>query len=49
MNPNIFEPHYDYLKIKKRTHIYAEELFMKTLHPSRIQKLLDMGVDIDDL
>jgi hypothetical protein len=27
----------------------AEELMRKTWHPSRIQKLLDMGVDIDDL
>jgi hypothetical protein len=28
---------------------YVEELFMKTLHPKRIEKLLNMGVDIDDL
>ena len=28
---------------------YVEELFMKTLHPKRIEKFLNMGVDIDDL
>jgi len=27
---------------------YVEELMMKTWHPTRIQKLLDMGVDLED-
>jgi hypothetical protein len=33
-------------EIKKRCAIYKEELIKKVWHPSRIQKLLDMGYDI---
>ena len=46
-NPAIFE--LDYIALKKRCDIYRKELIEKTLHPSRIQKLLDLGIEIDDL
>jgi hypothetical protein len=35
--------------VKQRCLIYSEELIQKTMHPSRIQKLLDMGISIDEL
>ena len=40
---------YDYEKMKTRCNIYKEELIQKAFHPSRIQKLLDMGISIDEL
>jgi hypothetical protein len=46
-NPSIFG--YDYEALKERCHIYKEELIQITMHPSRIQKYLDMGISIDDL
>ena len=46
-NPSIFELNYDYLK--ERCNLYKEELIQKALHPSRIQKYLDMGFSIDEL
>jgi len=46
-NPNIFE--LDYSSIKTRMNLYSEELIMHTLHPSRIQKMIESGYDIDDL
>jgi hypothetical protein len=49
-NPNIFEPHYKYNKLKERMkNTYVEELLKNRLHPSRIEKLLNMGLDIDDI
>ena len=45
-NPIIF----DYKAISKyKMDIIKEELMQKTLHPYRIEKLIEMGVDIDDL
>ena len=47
-NPAIFE--YNYLKMaKERMTILREELMMKSLHPLRIAKLIELGCDIDDL
>jgi hypothetical protein len=46
-NPSIFELDYDALK--KRCEIYKEELIQKALHPSRIKKYLDQGIDFEDL
>jgi hypothetical protein len=34
---------------KERTSILLEELMQKTLHPKRIERLLQMGLSIDDL
>jgi hypothetical protein len=33
----------------KRCKIYKEEIMMKVWHPSRIEKLLEMGYDIEDM
>jgi len=47
-NPSLFV--IDYVKMaEERMSILREELMMKTLHPSRIQKLIELGCDIDDL
>ena len=46
-NPAIFE--YDYHGLKERCDIYRKELMEKAMHPSKIQKLLDMGIEIEDL
>jgi hypothetical protein len=47
-NPAIFE--YNYLKMaQQRMYLLREELMMKALHPSRIQRLIELGCDIDDL
>ena len=45
-NPSIFK--LDYFEIRKRCHIYMEELIQKTMHPNIIQKYIDMEFDIDD-
>jgi hypothetical protein len=47
-NPSIFEYDYDTMA-KERMTLLREELMMKTLHPSRIEKWLDAGMSIDDL
>ena len=46
-NPSIFE--LDYERLKQRCAIFKEELIQKVMHPSRIQKYLDAGYEIDDL
>jgi hypothetical protein len=46
-NPYIVELDYDALK--ERCNIYKEELIQRAMHPSRIQKYLDMGIDLEDL
>jgi hypothetical protein len=50
-NPSIFEPEYqyEYEALKERCDIYKEELMQIAMHPSRIQKILDMGISIDEL
>jgi len=40
---------YDYEALTERCNIYKEELIKKTMHPSKIQKYLDMGISIDEL
>jgi len=45
-NPSIFELDFDYLR--KRCHIYIEELIKKTMHPNIIQKYLNLELDMDD-
>jgi hypothetical protein len=35
--------------IKKRCSIFNEELIMKSMHPSRLQKYVNQGYDIEDL
>jgi hypothetical protein len=45
-NPSIFE--LDYTAIGRRIASLKEELIAAASHPRRIQRLMDMGVDIDD-
>jgi hypothetical protein len=47
MNPSIFELTYDGLK--RRCNLYKEELMKVALHPSRIQKYLDIGITMEEL
>jgi len=42
-NESIFE--YNYRGIKERCELYKDELMAESLHPSRIKKLLDLGID----
>jgi len=46
-NPSIFE--LDYNALKERCNIYKEELMQKVMHPSRIQKYLNLGYDVDEI
>jgi len=48
-NPSIFELVVDYETMKENCLIYKEELMQKAMHPSRIQRYLDMGISIDEL
>jgi hypothetical protein len=48
-NPAIFEPVYDYHKMKERMRTtIAEELLQKAMHPSRLKRYLDMGGDLEN-
>ena len=46
-NPSIFE--FDYAAIERRISPFKEELIAAATHPRRIQRLLDLGVDIDNI
>jgi len=47
-NPAIFE--FNYKKVAtKRMNILREDLMMKALHPKRIERWLEQGLDMDDL
>ena len=46
-NTSIFE--LDYSSMKERYSIYKEELIQVALHPSRIQKYLEQGINFEDL
>jgi len=35
--------------LRRRCHIYKLELVQKAFHPSRIQRLLNQGIDLEDL
>lgn len=45
--PEIFELDYNFLR--KRMNIIKEELIAKVMHPKRIQKWIDSGMDIEDI
>jgi hypothetical protein len=47
-NPGIFDYNYQTLAIE-RTNTFREELMMNALHPRRIQKMLDSGMDLEDI
>jgi hypothetical protein len=39
----------DYETIKKRCNIYKEELMQIALHPSRIERYIQMGISVDEI
>ena len=47
-NPSIFMAITNYKFLKKRMDIIREELVMKCMHPSRLERWIEMGGDIDD-
>jgi hypothetical protein len=47
-NPAIFEKKIDYQFLKQRMEIIRQELMIKCMHPTRLEKWLLMGGDIDD-
>ena len=47
INPSIFE--LDYNALKERCSVYKEELIQVALHPSRIQKYLEQGINFAEL
>ena len=48
MNPSIFKKEINYNFLKERMNIIREELIMKCMHPSRLERWIEMGGDIDD-
>jgi hypothetical protein len=46
-NPSIFE--LDYNALKERCSIYKWELLEVVLHPSRIEKYIEMGIEMGEL
>jgi len=46
-HPNIFE--LDYNALKERCSVYTERLISVALHPLRIERYLDMGIECEDL
>jgi len=46
-NPSVFE--LDYNLMKEHCSIYKEELIQAALHPSRIKRYLDMGINMEEL
>ena len=48
MNPAIFKKTINYKYLKERMDIIREELMMKSMHPSRLEKWIEMGGDYED-
>ena len=47
-NPSIFTKKINYAFLRKRISLIREELIMKSMHPSRLERFLEMGGNIDD-
>lgn len=48
INPSIFYKSINYEYLKERMDIFREELVMKCMHPSRLERYIEMDGDIDD-
>ena len=48
MNPSIFNKGINYKYLYQRMNIIREELLMRCMHPSRLERWIEMGGDIDD-
>ena len=47
-NPSIFKKRINYKYLYQRMNIIREELMIKCMHPSRLERRIEMGGDIDD-
>jgi hypothetical protein len=47
-NPSIFKKMINYKFLYQRMNVIREELMMKCMHPSRLERWIEMGGDIDD-
>ena len=47
-NPSILKKIINYKYLYHRMNIIREELIMRCMHPSRLERWIDMGGDIDD-
>ena len=47
-NPSLFKKVVNYEFLKERMDLIREELMMKCMHPSRLERWIEMGGDIDD-
>ena len=48
INPSIFNKKMNYKCLYQKMNVIREELMMKCMHPSRLERFLEMGGDIDD-
>jgi hypothetical protein len=48
LNPSIFKKEINYKYLTERMNVIREELMMKCMHPSRLERFLEMGGEIDD-
>jgi hypothetical protein len=47
-NQSIFKKVFNYELLTERMNIIREELMMKCMHPSRLERWIEMGGEIDD-
>jgi hypothetical protein len=47
-NPSIFKKVVNYEYLYQRMNIVREEMMMRCMHPSRLERFIEMGGDIDD-
>jgi hypothetical protein len=47
-NPSIFKKTINYGYLYQRMNIIREEMMMRCMHPSRLERWIEMGGDIDD-
>jgi hypothetical protein len=47
-NPSIFKKTINYKYLYQRMNIIREELMMRCMHPSRLERWIEMGGDIDE-
>ena len=47
-NPSIFKKKTNYKYLYQRMNVMREELMMKCMHPSRLERWIEMGGEIDD-
>jgi hypothetical protein len=47
-NPSIFTKKINYEYLYQRMNVIREEMMMKCMHPSRLERWIEMGGDIED-